>query len=789
VASFDFCIEQAFKDGKITKAIKNELQEADDKEAALNNITANLTEKKRSAAIQAVILANGFKNMTGHAEKLKNVKGFVSTITAGKFRNKELNGEYEGLIALMGRDLRGNADYLNVDINQSIFTNKYLTGFAEALSRFRTRRLGFEQDEKGLALLVKAIYGEAVDDPEIAEFAKQWHKLTEEIRKDFNAKGGSISKNDKWLMPQNHDADTIKKAGLDKWKESIRSKLDRSQMKDDLGKPLTDNQLEESLDFTFETITTGGLNKTKDFSVPRMGKKLASKGSEKRFLFFKDADSWMKYQRDFGRGDIFTTLTGWITSKGHDVGMMDIMGPNPDTTFGALLAQVEKTGKITNSQKAQAKALFNVISGKTNQGDLVGLSDFMQGTRNIITASTLGGAFLSALSDIGFVAITAKYNNIPAFKTLSRQLSLMNPKNEADRIFAVKIGLGAEGWLNHLHAANRYADVFGTGVTAKLSEGVMRASLLAPWTDAGRKAFGLEFSSMLADNFGKTIGELDDSVKRAFDTYGINENDWNVFRKSKPLINKGAKYADMTQEGGVKFHQMVLTETDFAVPTPDARVRSFTTGGTARASVSGQAWRSVMMLKSFPITMATTHFYRAAYQATTGDKLAYAGLLAATTTVLGGIALQAKDVAAGREPRPVDAKFFAAAFQQGGGLGIFGDFLFSDVNRFGGGISQTLFGPTGELLDTTVKFTLGNIREAVLREETNVLGETAQILKRYTPDIWQTRLFTDAVYDQITLLADPKAQKRFNKIVKRRQANYDQGYWWRPGEILPEIIK
>jgi hypothetical protein len=245
----------------------------------------------------------------------------------------------------------------------------------------------------------------------------------------------------------------------------------------------------------------------------------------------------------------------------------------------------------------------------------------------------------------------------------------------------------------------------------------------------------------------------------------------------------------MTQEGGKKFHQMVLSETDFAVPTPDAKVRAITTGGLGRSTVAGQAWRSAMMLKSFPITIATTHFYRAAYQATTADKLAYTGLMLATTTVLGGIALQAKDLASGREVRPIDnPKFFAAAFQQGGGLGIFGDFLFSDVNRFGGGITQTLFGPTGELLDTGVKFTLGNLREAVAGEETNILGESAQILKRYTPDVWQTQLISNAVFDQISLLADPKAQQKFNRTVKNRQKKYDQGYWWRPGEVAPEVL-
>ena len=122
-------------------------------------------------------------------------------------------------------------------------------------------------------------------------------------------------------------------------------------------------------------------------------------------------------------------------------------------------------------------------------------------------------------------------------------------------------------------------------------------------------------------------------------------------------------------------------------------------------------------------------------------------------------------------------------------MGIFGDFLFSDVNRFGGGISQTIVGPTGELFDTTVKLTLGNIREAVTGEETNVLGEAAQVLQRYTPDIWQTQLISDAVFNQISAMADPDADRRFNRIVRKRQKEYDQGYWWRPGEVLPEALR
>jgi len=761
--SFAECIDISFKAGKITKDIAEKIKAAENPEIAIDSVLADLSRQRREAAIQAVRMAEAFEKIKSHPE-----------------------GMYDGLIALLTKDPKGKAGYFNVEYLAKFYQGKYHAKMADALSRFRTRAIGFSQDQEGLNNMVKAIYGEAVDDPQIKQFADDWIKLTEDLRLEFNAKGGSVSKNERWLLPQNHDARAITRVGVDAWKQKIKPMLDRDNILDDLGNRLSDEDFEKSLDFTFETITTGGLNKAKDFTAPRMGKKLSRRGSEKRFLFFKNSESWLEYQKDFGKGDIFTTLTDYVDSRSNDVAILEIFGTSPKSTFDALKNQIKKDVGMTPRESRFAEMVFDVSTGRVNQGELTTVADFMQSVRNVIVASTLGKAFLSSISDIGFQAITARYNSVPAFKVLSRQMSLMNPAKEADRIAAVKMGLTAEAWLGRATAANRYADVYGTGATTKVAEGVMRASLLSPWTDAGRKAFGMEFGSMLADNFSKSIDELDSNLLRAFETYGINKTDWDQFRKQKPLTFKKANFADMTQDGGKKFHQMVLSETDFAVPTPDARVRAITTGGLGRASIAGQAWRSAMMLKSFPITIATTHFYRAAFQATTGQKLAYIGTLVASTTVLGGIALQAKDIVAGREPRPVDAKFFAASFNQGGGLGIFGDFIFSDVNRFGGGITQTLTGPTGELIDTSVKFTLGNIREAIQGEETNILGEAVQIVDRYTPDIWQTHLFKNALFDQLEIMANPKAQRRFNRIMRKRKKDFNQDYWWKPGQPLPE---
>ena len=240
-----------------------------------------------------------------------------------------------------------------------------------------------------------------------------------------------------------------------------------------------------------------------------------------------------------------------------------------------------------------------------------------------------------------------------------------------------------------------------------------------------------------------------------------------------------------------------MSETNFAVPTPDANTRGVTTAGTERGSVTGQGVRTVTNLKSFPITILQTHFKRMLNQEGMG-KLQYAGLLMGVTTLMGGMALQLKDVAAGREPRPtglesgdVDQmrKFIIASMTQGGGLGIAGDYLFADVNRFGGGPVEGITGPTGELIKKTLSLTVGNLQELGAGKDTNFAGEAIQYAKRYTPDVWQTRLLTDSMYDQLTIMADPRFEKKFRRQMKKRKKDYGQDYWWKKGDSVFETIE
>jgi len=75
MASFDLCIEQAFKAGKITKDVAERIKSADDPETAINSIVGDLTRQKREAAIQAIRLADAWDNVQGYkgSEQTSNI--------------------------------------------------------------------------------------------------------------------------------------------------------------------------------------------------------------------------------------------------------------------------------------------------------------------------------------------------------------------------------------------------------------------------------------------------------------------------------------------------------------------------------------------------------------------------------------------------------------------------------------------------------------------------------------------------------------------------------------------
>ena len=128
-------------------------------------------------------------------------------------------------------------------------------------------------------------------------------------------------------------------------------------------------------------------------------------------------------------------------------------------------------------------------------------------------------------------------------------------------------------------------------------------------------------------------------------------------------------------------------------------------------------------------------------------------------------------------------RYWLNAMVYGGGLGIFGDFLFQDSNRYGGSFSKTLVGPGMAFIGDLINLTFGNVSELVSGEKTNAGKELAAFIQRYTPgnNVWYTRLVIERIlFDTLEKLLNPNYQSDTRRNINSLKRRTGQEYWWSP---------
>ena len=278
--------------------------------------------------------------------------------------------------------------------------------------------------------------------------------------------------------------------------------------------------------------------------------------------------------------------------------------------------------------------------------------------------------------------------------------------------------------------------------------------------------------------------------------FGISEAEWGKMASFEQYDFKGAKFLrpdemmETDRELAFKMLEMVQGMTNLAVPVGSVRARTTLVSNTRAGTLAGELVRSFAMFKNFPVTFYQNNLMAAIYQKGTTRKMAIGADLLISSSAMAALSIQLREMTKGRDPLPMDTvSFWSAAILTGGGLGILGDFMFAGVNRFGGGLVETASGPKVGFLNSLRNLTVGNVAQFVRDEKTNLGKETIDFFGRNLPgaSTWYLRLAIErAVLDQLRLMVDPDAYKRFRQLERGRQRDYNQDYWWRPGQTLPD---
>ena len=772
MGDFNTCIGIAVQEKRIPKYLAEEILESGDPAQYIKDTASRMAVEKRNKVVNAIVLARAMPHIDNHPK-----------------------GPMAGLISLMARDAHELSDALNIDSLQTIYEKTFMKEFHEGAERFFPKFLGFKRDKRGEAEFARAIFGKASDDAEINDIAEKWLDLVERMRVTFNSLGGNISKLDSYYLPQKIDAEKLPEDADDFVSFLMDNNLlDRAKMVDDSGKVLDDDRLVEALKYVHQTMKTRGLNKAKDYpSMKGMGRSLSRKGSERRFLHFKDGDAWMMYNKQYGGADLYTTLTDHIQSMAGDMGLMQVFGTNPRATFQGLYnyAESQTAKKGLKLKKANhAKNLYKVISGEINGGDFAVTGAVMHSWRAFEGLGALGNVLFASVGDLFSASFAAHRMKIGGFRqTYKFMQNLMAQSTKKGgkeyRQHMAQIGFITDVMMGRAHSMNRFMDVYGTDFASKALETLLRGTGLEVWTQTIRSTFIMEFAGKLARDFGKEFDQLDnvDILKK----HGITKAEWDAFRKTDLVDYNGALFADVTADPSMKFHQMILREVEFATPVKDAKSQAVMTQGTERNTPAGMAVRSIMQLKGYPIMFMLNHWQRA-LSMTTGDRTKYLGGL--TTMMLAGSAVSmiASDFGKGKTPRDMDEKFWYEAFIRSGIGGPLADLFMTDFESYGKDLISGSAGLQASRVVELTDLTFGEIyRQLILGEDPQITKNLAKLAKDITPKPWQLNQIHDAVFYSLQELADPDHHKKFRTYERKMEEEKGQEYWFNPSDVEGSI--
>jgi hypothetical protein len=742
--------------------------------------------RKRQAKLQAVSIGKGMKHLKGYQERYLALSKAVEPDKVEQARGRAARA---ALNSLLVRDIREIGGNISVEQTRDVWTGWAHAQMDEFLEAYRPKKAGFSRDNVGLENFVRELYGTATGDVDAAAIAKQWNKVSERLRQEFNKAGGDIKRLEDWNLPQSHDAYAVSKVTFDEWYNYITPLLDRNRME------LDETNMREIMEYTYNAIRTEGVSTT-DLSkiTPTVGRggKLANRYRDSRYLHFKDGESWLAYQKRFGTQNIAATITDHIEAMARDIAIMRNLGPNPNQTVQYMAAWAAKEGG-DKRYAAQPLKIWNNLKGMEPPENATVANVF--GTlRNVQTFSKLGSAWISSWTDTMLLGMTANYNGFGGLKTISRMKDFADPEV---RKAATRMGIIADYAVDRAMQSHRFGEVAGTGLTKRLSDQTLKLSFLTPWTNAAKQAFHMEFLANLADVAGKSLDELPDNMQRGFKTYGITAEDWNVIRRAPKHSIKGENFVNPMALDDMdlvtKLNGMIYAERTLAVPEGDARVRALLNQGLSPGTLGREMLQTFTQFKTFPVSLMLTHLGRAFLAQGNVNRLGYMAQMFTGMTLIGGLAYQAKEISKGRDPiDPTEnpQAFWTAAALQGGGLGIFGDFLFSDQTRFGQNLSNVLTGPSVDMINKFfVKGTLGNVQKMVFDDKSfgETFGQTGVDALNLLPyQTFYNRLaFERLVRDQMGRLANPKWDSNKQKAIRRKKRDTGQEYWWKPGQVEP----
>ncbi|ENO2604755.1 hypothetical protein U2F15_02415 [Acinetobacter baumannii] len=689
--------------------------------------------------------------------------------------------------------------------------------------------LGIFTDQELVQKIVRERFGENTGDALAKKISDKMGDVFETMRDRFNRNGGDIGKLDNWGLPQTHNLEKIAKAGKEAWVNKAESLIDTRQYVHENGDYYSQQEIRSLLEYTYDTLSSDGANKIEVGRQATGGgtSKVTNRHGESRVLHFKDAESWLEYQSEFGGMQFVDLVEAHINGLSKDISMVENLGSNPKTALKILMDAAAKKDwekgideNKTKSSRKRIETMFDEFSGGNSPQSQV-LANLGTSYRSMNIFSMLGGTTITSITDQATIAKTAHVHGLSYRKAFGGLIEQLNPANKADRELAHSLGLATEEMLGSIA---RWSDdgltsTYGKSEKlARISSGVatqvMRVSFLNALTSASK----VGFTKLLMEKYGrlsrsKAWNDLDVQDRELLSNTGLDERAWQVFQLAEPVVDRKGNqlmsarsiyeipdekltaFGDPKQVKDQVASQLqahLLDEQGMAVIEAGLREKTLINVG-ARGTIAGEIFRGIVQFKSFSVAFLMRHGSRTMAQEGLKGKAAYAIPLFVMTTLLGGLVVQLKELLNGNDPQTMwdsdDPKkassFFVRSAVQGGGLSFLGDILVAGTDTSGRDAHSFVAGPLGSDFESLLSLTVGNLTQYNEGKDTNFGNEAFKFVKGKVPaqNLWYTKAAINRmVFDE---MQDTIAPGYREKALRKAERQQDRERFW--GDDINDI--
>jgi hypothetical protein len=648
------------------------------------------------------------------------------------------------------------------------------------------------------------------------QIAQVLKNFQEEYRLRLNDLGANIGKLSDWVTRTMHDADKMANASKRTkivednrvaWREYTRERLDLKRSFPEVADIIKVNKI---LDDIYDSLMTGDHMKHGGTNSVYGTRNVANRLNSSRVLHFKDAVARHEYDIMFGEPSLKDSVTSVISNSARNIALMQVLGTNPQLTLEKILSLLRKKYKSSDPELNKQlvfktfKNEFAELDGSINAIGNNTMAKVGMFIRVLQSTGKLGFAGIASASDLAQYMTTTNFQGRGLLTGLGEAMNALFKRQDKEAMEI--LGVMSNSVIGNM--SNKYSSSFDTwGKMGRLQNLFFKYNSLNWWVSSLKSGMTVGLArhyGMLADT---VFNSLNIRERNLLKLYSIDEGKWNLLRSIKTLDVENKRYLtaegvnELSDEAIKKYvgrslsereirnfkKDLELTWRNFLVdqamhgtPEADASVRAFMNQGFEKGTGKGETIRFIGQFKQFPITIWKKIIGRElnSYGPDDSKFSTISGLTSMVIlgTMFGYIAMSAKDMLKGRTPRdPTNPSTILEALSQGGGLGIYGDFLINEIqNEYGNNVFETLLGPTAS--------DLNKLRDIVmnLNDPAKAGKKFVQFAENNVPFL--NLYYTKAAYDyligyQIKEFLDPGF---FERMRQRHEEKRGQSYFLKP---------